>query len=431
MNIVSVINTIILAIGIGVILNLLQFKKIDKKKLIYMSFAIFIILNEQSSGIIYFNQILVVILIGIFEMLDNGDFFKGALSGGGALLICGISSTSIMPFMNIEAISNNRGQEIIFTISSLILAIGLSILIRRVYKSIKLYIIDNLSWKIISMVLVLIVGILSIYISLRPSDIFTNSRGEMIIQYERNSFLIYLIILIGLIYILGLKLIKEVTYKQKIQEAENLKNYTSSLEIMSEELRIFKHDYTNIITSIVGYIDDEDINGLKKYMYSDILSMEKKINKNNMKLHLLKYIKNSEIKGLISIKILKAQELSINVAIDIMEEIDKLNLDVIVLCRILGILFDNAIEECITIKESKINFGIIKNKESIDFIIENTCRDNIEEIYILNSKGFSTKGKNRGLGLFILEDLVDKNENILLDTIIENKTFTQILTVMR
>ena len=99
------------------------------------------------------------------------------------------------------------------------------------------------------------------------------------------------------------------------------------------------------------------------------------------------------------------------------------------MCRIIGILIDNGIEECDTIENSYIAFGIIKNSSSIDVIVANSCRENIEPIYILNSKGFSTKGNNRGLGLAILEELVEDNSNLILDTILQKGTFTQILTV--
>lgn len=41
------------------------------------------------------------------------------------------------------------------------------------------------------------------------------------------------------------------------------------------------------------------------------------------------------------------------------------------------------------------------------------------------NKVFLLKGDNRGLGLSTLKELTDSNENVLLDTVIENGYFVQ------
>ena len=50
----------------------------------------------------------------------------------------------------------------------------------------------------------------------------------------------------------------------------------------------------------------------------------------------------------------------------------------------------------------------------------------MEKIY---DKGYSNKGKNRGLGLFILKSIVDKNSNMTLNTFINEGMFTQDLYI--
>lgn len=431
MTIIVMINALIMSIGIASILSIIRFKKIEKKKLIYISFGLFVMFNNQSVSVMYFNQLLAVVLIGIFEYLDNGNFYRGMITGGVALIICRISSSFIGPFIDMESIFNNTLGETILTLLTIMLAIVISFFVKRLYIMLKEYSLNNISWKVISIMLILIVGGLSVYIAVIPKGQIINKDGDIINYYNGSTFTIYLLILMGLIYVLGNKFKEEIIYKQKLKETENLKEYTSSLENMYEDLRKFRHDYINIISSIVGYIDDNDMNGLKNHVYTNIIPLEQIMNKNNTRLHLLKNIRVSELKGTVSSKLIRAQELNINVTIDIMEEIENIDEDIVKTCRIIGILLDNAIEECETIEGSYLNFGIIKHKTSIDFIIENSCRETIEPIYILNSKGFSTKGKNRGLGLHILEELVQESEKIFLDTIVENKKFTQVLTLMR
>ncbi|HBR81480.1 MAG TPA: accessory regulator AgrC, partial [Enterococcus sp.] len=47
----------------------------------------------------------------------------------------------------------------------------------------------------------------------------------------------------------------------------------------------------------------------------------------------------------------------------------------------------------------------------------------------LKKKSYSSKGKERGIGLSNLDELVQLNKNVYLDTKIEEGQFTQILTI--
>ncbi len=427
---IQIINAVIMAIGIAFISNIIAFKNMDKKKLLYMSFGLFIIFINESSGIFYFSNLLAIILIGIFEYLDEGKFLKGLIIGSIGLIISMVTSSIVISFIDLKSIMNNKYIRLFTTFSIMIIAIAMTFILRKIYLLLKDYRVDNISWKVVSIILVLIVGILSAYISTIPIATIAGENDQFTIIYNGSSFSLYLILLLGMLYVLWKKLNDEIIYKQKLKESEYLKEYTDSLEEMSEDLRKFRHDYVNIISSMVGYIDDNDVEGLKDHIHNNIIPLERRINKDNTKIHLLKNIKIPQLKGLISSKIIRAQELNINVSIEIMDEIKDIKLDIINVCRIIGILLDNAIEECEIIEGSYLKFGILKNISSMDFIISNSCRENIEPIYKLNSKGFSTKGKNRGLGLAIVDELIEKNNNIVLDTIIENKVFTQILTIM-
>lgn len=73
-----------------------------------------------------------------------------------------------------------------------------------------------------------------------------------------------------------------------------------------------------------------------------------------------------------------------------------------------------------------IHFAAITTDSEIIFVIRNSCPKNTSPIYKLYEEGFSTKGKNRGLGLTSIRNLIDeKYENILLNTSMKNCVFTQ------
>jgi len=70
---------------------------------------------------------------------------------------------------------------------------------------------------------------------------------------------------------LFLLLAMRLSYLEQIQtEARqrallDLQDYTHNLEAMYNGLRSFKHDYINILLSMSGYIENNDIDGLKEF----------------------------------------------------------------------------------------------------------------------------------------------------------------------
>ena len=49
-----------------------------------------------------------------------------------------------------------------------------------------------------------------------------------------------------------------------------LQEYTNQIESMYSSLRSFKHDYSNIMLSMSGYIESNDMEGLSDYFNKEI-----------------------------------------------------------------------------------------------------------------------------------------------------------------
>ena len=111
------------------------------------------------------------------------------------------------------------------------------------------------------------------------------------------------------------------THKEKIeldirQDSYNkLQEYTNQIENMYSSLRSFKHDYSNIMLSMSGYIETNDMEGLREYFEKEILPLGKNVAKNTAHLNQLMNIKTTELKSIISSKLLYAIELNIKVTI--------------------------------------------------------------------------------------------------------------------
>lgn len=249
---------------------------------------------------------------------------------------------------------------------------------------------------------------------------------------ESNSLKFYAIIFVSVIVLLSLVILllsafalREMKYKRKLQEIEAYYEYTLRIESINNEMRKFRHDYVNILTTLSDYIREDDMPGLRIYFDEHIVPMKDKLKTRSIKMNGIEKLKVREIKGLITTKIIQAQEKRIPISIEVPDEIDRIDMNTVELSRIIGIITDNAIEASENLEEPLINIAFIDNEESVTFIVMNKCSDDIPKIHELFEQGFSTKGDNRGLGLSTLKELTDSNENVLLDTVIENGYFVQ------
>lgn len=265
------------------------------------------------------------------------------------------------------------------------------------------------------------------------TNIMFESNNSLTIEYIKINgmlFIFYFVLLMIIMYILITSITKEMNSKNKQIQFESLQEYTSSLEKLYTDMRVFRHDYINIISSLIGYIENKDIDGLEKHFNKHIIPLSKGIESNNFKMGILKNVKIAEIKGILSSKLIRAQELGIDTFIEIVEPIEKINMDIIDLSRVVGILLDNAVEAAVECDKPSIKVAIINKENSVLIVIINSIKEEIP-IYKIYQKGFSTKGENRGLGLYNLKEITSKYTKVSLDTLIENGEFKQLLQIGR
>ena len=237
-----------------------------------------------------------------------------------------------------------------------------------------------------------------------------------------------IIILLGYYIISFYSLIKTTKLQLTERSLEQTKQYNKTLIILHDNIRCFKHDYNNMITTLGGYIQSEDINGLKNY-YSQLLhdcSQVKSLSALSPEV-----INNPAIYSLLTNKYHQAIELGINMNIECFLDFEKLDMKVYEFTKILGILLDNAIEAAKECEDKTINV-IIRNDFKVKrqlVIIENTyINKNIdtEKIY---EKGFTSKENNTGLGLWETRKILKRNNNLNLFTSKNNKFFIQQLEI--
>lgn len=251
-----------------------------------------------------------------------------------------------------------------------------------------------------------------------------------IIQITNLMFLAFgSIILIAFIF-LYIALTRETEVQKRKLELDQLRIYSNKLEENYQEYRKFRHDYLNMYTGMVGYIETKDMAGLEHYFTEHIVPISQSITTNLIKLADLYRIEIPELKGLVATKLLLAQEKGMDISCEVPTPVTRINMDILDLCTAIGILLDNAIEATESIENGRIRLSFITYEDRVLITIENQIEDLLVPIYQLFEHGFSTKGSDRGLGLWNLSEMMDKSDVIHLDTAIENHYFIQQLNIM-
>lgn len=212
------------------------------------------------------------------------------------------------------------------------------------------------------------------------------------------------------------------------QKLESAEEYNNTLRILHDNVRGFKHDFDNIVTTIGGYIKTEDIEGLKKY-YSQLEDDCQRVN--NLYILNPDVVKNDGIYNLLTKKYYEAESKDIKVTITFLLDLSTLNMKIYEFARILGILLDNAIEASSECEEKALNITFkndTKNYRQL-LTIENTYNTPDIDTEKIFEKGISEKENHTGLGLWEVRKLVKKNNNVNIFTSKNDKYFIQQLEI--
>ena len=335
-----------------------------------------------------------------------------------------ISIKTIGEIYNIGRIKE-ASENLAFTITLLITMILLKIIIYIVINKtkIKLEMPENLENKAKKQIIQISI-ISSLLIFIDEIEVL-----NCIETLPNSAYLFDIILVLSYYFISTIGIIKIIQINKDKNQIDDLKGCQERLQDSYDSVCSFRHDFRNIMQSFGGYIATKDINGLQK-MYNDVIEeCQEMNNQNNID---KEKINNPAVYQLINSKYLLAKKESVKIKLEVYIDINKLKIKTYELCRILGILIDNAIEAAKECDDKVISIKFIKDKyNNRDLIvIENTCKNQLIDLSKLKEKGFSTK-KNKifhGLGLWKVNQIIKKNENLRLYTS-RDKIFKQQLEI--
>ncbi|MEW4353534.1 GHKL domain-containing protein [Streptococcus pneumoniae] len=258
--------------------------------------------------------------------------------------------------------------------------------------------------------------------------------GEGIVtrDYRRLILVVYLIIFMGFIKQLDRhvreKLQEKLQFQQDLQ-LSNMENYSHHVEELYREVRGFRHDYANLLTTLRLSIEDNNMSQIKEIYETVLKDSHKRLRNQKYDIGRLMNIPNSALKSLLAAKFMQASENHISVTLEVPEVIEPRGMELVDFITIVSILCDNAIDAAIGTAVPKINIALLHVADKQMLIIENSMKEEVidtSEIYSFES---SSKGSNRGVGLYNVMKILEHYPNTSLNTTSQNHTFCQILEI--
>ena len=224
---------------------------------------------------------------------------------------------------------------------------------------------------------------------------------------------------------------REIALNQKKFEQEHLQTYTDEIVALYNEIRGFRHDYAGMLVSMQMAIDSKDLQEIDRIYNQVLVKANQKLRSDKYTYFDLNNIEDSALRSLIAQSIVYARNKDVEFTLEVKDIITRLSIDLLDLVRIMSVLLNNAVEGAAESYLKQMEVAVIKMDLETVIVIQNSCKYTMTPSEDLFELGFSTKGRNRGIGLNNVKEILDKYENIILETEMEDSTFRQIIRFKR
>ena len=240
--------------------------------------------------------------------------------------------------------------------------------------------------------------------------------------YRFNQFTLILILIISFMMFI-IHVCDTNRYNRLIEKYNNVLDYACTYEEELEKDILLRHEHKNQLAVIKGLSKNQKV---KNYI-DEILKNNKK--DKSLNINGINKLPKGGIRGLIYYKICCMKKKNIKYSLDISKNIKEGFIKVSdknkrILSYVLGVFLDNAIEECEDNSDGNISIEIYLLNNNINIVVTNTLMDKIN-IKKIGKRGYSTKGKNRGNGIFLVDNLLKDNKSIKTSNKIINNYFIQ------
>ena len=375
---------------------------------VFLIFVIGIISFIWNIGFI--SDTLEIFLIYLFfKKYGDTELILGSSTIIGILdLVLGIVTTILIKAVGLDS---NTNIELAINFLSLLLIV---FLIKRFGNSFNVYLSNQNRRVFVGILLYLYVssiGVSVLYLVSKRITPFTLFFTIFIIVQSVFAIGIY-----GEIVSVQNKLSTQRKQEEIKRQQRQLEEYADYLEKSEDDLRSFRHDYRNILNSLKVSAQEgnvqEVIQKLDKYTETNLNS------KALLKYKDVNHIHIKSIKSIIISKLTEMYNLNIPYNFECRSSIHQLpdHVDELDLVRIIGITFDNAIEESKTmmakkrdIRDAEVQIMVYSDGPGeFEYEIRNKIQDRNISTSQIQERGFTTKKDHKGLGLANIKEIENK-----------------------
>ena len=220
--------------------------------------------------------------------------------------------------------------------------------------------------------------------------------------------------------------------KEKIKAQEEIirqqQSHLALLEELQQEMRMFRHDFTNLISGITIQAKEGDLTGIRQFMSNTGHYFDTRLGDEIKQLESVSKIEIYPLRSLFTSKLGAMQEKKIKINLEIMYPVVQVGMRVEDLIRCIGILLDNAIEEAERSSDRYIQIMMLQQVQELHVVISNTYKDK-PSLDQMKQTGYSTKGKGRGTGLKSFQKLTKEYPGCITGTYIDEGLVTQELRI--
>lgn len=247
-------------------------------------------------------------------------------------------------------------------------------------------------------------------------------------------------LVINLTWLLALYLLMYLRYRYLVLktmvddqqiELNNLRLYTSHIESMYDDLRRFRHDYKNVLYSLTGALENDDIQQSKEILNRVLKPSEQELSNKASVLGRLVNIQNLDVKSLVYSKVMKAIEAGVDFQAEIAQPfkfgslMDQLDVD-----RVLSILLDNAINAAKLSKDKQVNLSLFEKSGLQYIVVGNSTKDRELDLQKLDRDVRRINlTDNHGIGLKNLRMILSRYPSVTKEETSQDYWFKQVIRI--
>ena len=200
------------------------------------------------------------------------------------------------------------------------------------------------------------------------------------------------------------------------------------LEELQQEIRAFRHDFTNLFSGLTLQAQEGDLAGIQDFMKRTSSYFDEKLGNEIAQMDGLNNIQLYPLRSLLATKLAKMRQMRIKGVLEALKPIDsRLGMDTDDLLRALGILLDNAIE-AVPKEEGQVRVVLLQEEKELYLAVANNY-EKAPDLSSLTKKGYTTKGSGHGTGLTSYRRIVARCRGCATRTYLKDGMFIQELHI--